>query len=155
MTRTRWKTAALCTAALCAALAATTLYLAITPPTPERTPIMTRTVNAVTFDAENPAALARFWSAVFDTPVDDSSGGDVVSVGAKTLTPFLVFQRVDERSTGLNRVHADYFVADLDAETERLLGLGATLVQKFDLGELKFTKFTDPEGNQFDVSNEG
>jgi Glyoxalase-like domain len=75
-------------------------------------------------------------------------------IGTQSLKPFLAFQKVEQRSAGLNRVHADYSVADLPAETERLKKLGATLVREFDVGEVQFNKFTDPEGNQFDVTNQ-
>ena len=115
---------------------------------------MTKNVNAITFDAADPAALAAFWAQALETPVDEPRHPDVRTIGASTLTPFWLFAKVDERSNGKNRVHAAIFVADLEAETDRLLGLGATLVEKFDLGALKFNKFTDPEGNQFDVANE-
>lgn len=113
-----------------------------------------RNVNAITFDCADPATLAAFWAEALNTTVDPSESTDILTIGMGTLTPFWVFQKVDERSTGKNRVHADIFVPDLDAETNRLLGLGATLVEKFDFGALKFNKLTDPEGNQFDVANE-
>ena len=115
---------------------------------------MTKNVNAITFSAADPATLAAFWAQALENTVDEPEHPDLRTIGRWTLTPYWVFAKADELSTGLNRVQADYFVADLDAETDRLLGLGATLVKKFDLGALKFNKFTDPEGNQFDVANE-
>ncbi|MCY1141443.1 VOC family protein [Actinoplanes sp. Pm04-4] len=115
---------------------------------------MTRNVNAITFDCADPVTVASFWAAALETTVDPSDQTEILTIGMGTLTPFWVFQKVDERSAGKNRVHADIFVADLDGETERLLGVGATLVEKFDFGVLKFNKLTDPEGNQFDLANE-
>ncbi len=77
--------------------------------------------------------------------------------------PRLFFQRVPEGKTAKNRVHldvraapgitdSDERMAALEAECERLVGLGATRVQRFEpqppLGT-GFIVMQDPEGNEF------
>jgi hypothetical protein len=42
----------------------------------------------------------------------------------------------------------------LDAETERLVGLGATVVAKVAENGIRFATLVDPEGNKFDVTDE-
>jgi hypothetical protein len=40
---------------------------------------------------------------------------------------------------------------DLDAEVERLLGLGASRKADVEMGSMRWTTLQDPEGNEFDV----
>ena len=66
----------------------------------------------------------------------------------------ILFQAVPEPKTVKNRVHLDLVVGpeDRDAEVERLLGLGATVVGVHEGDEGRWTLLVDPEGNEFDVS---
>ncbi len=66
----------------------------------------------------------------------------------------ILFQAVPEPKTVKNRVHLDLLVGpdDHDAEVERLLALGATVVGVHDGEEGRWTLLVDPEGNEFDVS---
>ena len=64
-------------------------------------------------------------------------------------------QNLDDLSAGLNRFHIDFAAGgNLDAETERLVGLGATVVAKVAENGIRFTTLADPEGNKFDVTDE-
>ena len=80
-----------------------------------------------------------------DDGVDERGAG----VGRRIL-----FQAVPETKTVKNRVHLDLLVGppELDAEVERLVGLGATVVGVHDGQEGRWTLLVDPEGNEFDVS---
>ena len=80
-----------------------------------------------------------------DDPVDERGAGK----GRRIL-----FQAVPETKTVKNRVHLDLLFGpeDHDAEVERLLALGATVVSVHDGDESKWTLLVDPEGNEFDVS---
>ncbi|HEV2758934.1 MAG TPA: VOC family protein [Acidimicrobiales bacterium] len=66
----------------------------------------------------------------------------------------ILFQAVPETKTAKNRVHLDLLVGsqEHDAEVERLVGLGATVVGVHDGQEGRWTLLVDPEGNEFDVS---
>ena len=143
---------------------------------------MTRDVQ-ITFDCADPGALARFWTQVLRYEIDPPPAGfetweaalesfgvprsewnsrsacsDPAGVG-----PRLFFQRVPEGKTVKNRVHLDVRAAPglkgeermaaLESEAERLVGLGATRVRRFEPdsspGELGFIVMQDPEGNEF------
>jgi predicted enzyme related to lactoylglutathione lyase len=60
-----------------------------------------------------------------------------------------MFIRVPERKTAKNRMHIDLGTPDLEAETERVLGLGAELVGRYDEYGTTWATFRDPEGNEF------
>jgi hypothetical protein len=76
------------------------------------------------------------------------AGDDEARLGRR-----LLFQTVPEAKVGKNRLHLDLNVgADRrDAEVERLLGLGASLVGRYDEPEGRWVTLTDPEGNEFCV----
>lgn len=111
----------------------------------------------VTFDCSNPGAVAEFWSAVTGHTVEKvSDPGNEYWVVAPPgdAWPRLVFVKVPEPKVLKNRVHLDVLPAarDQDREVERLLGLGATIVD--DRRELKpggWVVLADPEGNEFCV----
>lgn len=76
--------------------------------------------------------------------------------------PRIFFQQVPEDKVAKNRVHLDLRAAPglkgdqrmtaLEAESERLVGLGATRVQRFDPQPFLsdgFIVMQDPEGNEF------
>jgi hypothetical protein len=131
----------------------------------------------VTFDCADPHAQARFWAAVYGTVVEDHSAlvdklveagrmpaedritlegrsafRDVAAASDPAGTePRLFFQRVPEDKVAKNRVHLDIHVPDdtKTAEVERLIGLGARLVEAHsDRGPLTYV-LQDPEGNEF------
>jgi hypothetical protein len=77
--------------------------------------------------------------------------------------PRIFFQRVPEGKTVKNRVHLDLNVGGgtrvqleqrkprVEAEAERLVGLGARRVRAFEkMGEY-WVAMLDPEGNEFDI----
>jgi hypothetical protein len=68
----------------------------------------------------------------------------------------LLFQTVPEAKTVKNRVHLDVLVGPdrdaVDAEVERLVGLGATRQDEHDGPDGRWVLLTDPEGNEFDVA---
>lgn len=79
-------------------------------------------------------------------PVNEQTG---VGQGGRIL-----FQTVPEPKQGKNRLHLDLHVgADrVDAEAERLCGLGATrLGEGHEEGGSRWIVLADPEGNEFDV----
>jgi predicted enzyme related to lactoylglutathione lyase len=110
---------------------------------------MTLELGAVTFDARHPHELARFWAALLDTTWragrDRPEVGVVPSVDGR---PTFFFLPVPEPKTAKNRCHVDLHTADLDAEVERALGLGATGVSEHDEAG-RWVVLADPEGNEF------
>jgi hypothetical protein len=80
-----------------------------------------------------------------DDPVDERGAG----TGRRIL-----FQAVPEAKTVKNRVHLDLLVGpeEHDAEVERVVALGASVVSVHDGPDGRWTLLVDPEGNEFDVS---
>jgi hypothetical protein len=118
----------------------------------------------VVFDARHPASIARFWAAVLDGyelaaydeaelarlrehGIDDPEDDPNVLVEAPGVRPRIFFQLVPEAKVVKNRVHLDVRCDSVRAEVERLTGLGASLVARYDDHVL----LHDPEGNEFCV----
>ncbi|MBW8705392.1 hypothetical protein MBT84_37900 [Streptomyces sp. MBT84] len=111
--------------------------------------------HAVTFDTSGPEKLAEFWGATLGPQVNPPQFPGFATIGTMGSFPFYVFQKLDDLNEGLNRFHIDFAAGkDLDAETERLVELGATVVAKVAENGIRFNTLTDPDGNKFDVTNE-
>jgi Glyoxalase-like domain len=141
---------------------------------------MSREVQ-VTFDCADPGALAEFWAATlgyvvqppppgFDSwdaaldawgvPQERRNDRSAV-VDAAGSGPRIFFQRVPEGKSAKNRLHLDVRaapglegeerMAELERECERLLGLGAERVKRFESDRIDsgFIVMRDPEGNEF------
>ena len=118
---------------------------------------MTSRIRHITVDCRDPYELARFWSAALgfvDDPDDPNAPGDpeALIVDPRGLHPGLLFLPVPEPKSAKNRVHLD-LVPDgpRDAEVERLLALGATLVDDHRRPDGGWAVLADPEGNEFCV----
>jgi hypothetical protein len=142
---------------------------------------MARTIQ-VSFDCADPGALAAFWAealgyrldsppAGFDSwdealeawgvPEDHRNDASAL-VDPDGAGPRLWFQRVPEGKTAKNRVHVDVRAAPglegeqrmaaLEAEADRLVGLGARRGRRFEpdgVTSSGFIVMADPEGNEF------
>jgi predicted enzyme related to lactoylglutathione lyase len=111
------------------------------------------TWHNIAFDCANPAGLAEFWAGVLERPVDEDGTGDFESIGAYTRRtgPAWVFVRVAVGKTMKNRVHPDLLTSNLDAEIDRIVGLGAEKTAEYEQDGYHWVTLTDPEGNEFDV----
>lgn len=128
-------------------------------------------IGTITFDSHDPRALARFWADLLgyvpesagpawdltdggtgDEPadVDDDEAGIVDPNG---LGPDLLFLAVPDDKVVKNRVHLDLLPSrHRDEEVERVLALGATLVDDLRRPDgAGWVVFADPEGNEFCV----
>ncbi|MFG2644242.1 VOC family protein [Streptomyces sp. NPDC048370] len=115
---------------------------------------MASLVRHVTIDCSDAYTLATFWAAVLDSKVsDDDQPGDPEALVA-TAGGGLLFIQVPEKKSVKNRVHLDLQPQDRsrDEEVERLLGLGATLVDDHRKPDgTGWALMADPEGNEFCV----
>ncbi|HEY7144558.1 MAG TPA: VOC family protein [Streptosporangiaceae bacterium] len=116
-------------------------------------------IKSITVDCADPYLLAKFWSEVTgyqEDPQDrnypdDPAGLLVAPDGSASL----LFVRVPEGKQGKNRLHLDLEPAEAapgarEAEVERIVGLGATMVgdhRRDDGGG--WAVLADPEGNEF------
>lgn len=115
---------------------------------------MSSAVYNIAFDCADPYRLARFWSGVTGHPLhEDDAPGDPVAVIALPTGIHLYFETVPEPKTVKNRVHV-CLRPDLprDAEVDRLLALGATMVaDRREPDGSGWAVLGDPEGNEFCV----
>ena len=132
----------------------------------------------ITFYADDPRALANFWSGVFGYPPlewDEPLRSELIAAGLseKDLAkralaedpegrgPRLFFHHASHGKSGRNRIHLDVQAVEsgsptreqLDAEKDRLVTLGARVVRLVDQswGEWPelYYQLEDPEGNEF------
>jgi predicted enzyme related to lactoylglutathione lyase len=132
----------------------------------------------ITFYADDPRALAHFWSGVFGYPPsewDEPLRSELIAAGlsAEDLAkralaedpegrgPRLFFHHASNGKAGRNRIHLDVQAVQsgsptreqLDAEKDRLVALGARVVRLVDQswGEWAelYYQLEDPEGNEF------
>jgi Glyoxalase-like domain len=119
---------------------------------------MTIALRSLTFDCIDWAPLVRFWSTVgnfVEDPDNPNNAGDPEGMLIDPESELrLLFIPVPEPKTVKNRLHLDVVPTDCtrDQEVERLLTLGATLVDDFrnDDGS-GWVVLSDPEGNEFCV----
>jgi glyoxalase superfamily protein len=108
-------------------------------------------------DAADPYAQTMWWAQVLeDFRVDDSwemQPGDEECGLVGPDDRFLLFLKVPEPKTVKNRMHVCLRPTDRsrDEEIDRIVGLGATLVNDLRQGEKGWAVLADPEGNEFCV----
>jgi predicted enzyme related to lactoylglutathione lyase len=113
-------------------------------------------IGSITVDCAEPYRLAGFWSRVVGFPIEDDADPEGSEVGLEPPDghPMMLFIRVPEPKATKNRVHLDVVpkTATRDAEVERILGLGARLVDDRRTPEgTGWVVLADPEGNEFCV----
>src|SRR4051812_34032130 len=113
---------------------------------------MTSRLVALSFDANDPLRLARFWSHALAWEVGGATGDEVTLAPTDGTTFGIVFRPTHERKIAKNSIHLDLTTSSIDdqGETlERLLRLGG---QHIDVGQGpsdKHVVLADPEGNEF------
>lgn len=115
---------------------------------------MTSLVHHITFDCRDAYELSKFWSQVTGRPLsDEDRPGDPEVLISMSSGPGLLFVQAPDEKVVKNRVHLDLRPdTTRDAEVERLLGVGAKLVddQRRPDGT-GWVVLADPEGNEFCV----
>lgn len=115
-------------------------------------------MTCVTIDCRDPSEVARFWNEALrwgGVAVSDDGAGAVC--GSPTGGVYLEFVRVPEDKIMKNRLHLGCGVGsldELDAEIERLEGLGATIAWEEEFPPQVADRYRnlvlrDPEGNEF------
>jgi hypothetical protein len=114
---------------------------------------MTTSVIGLSIDCADPVALAGFWSAVLGRPVNPGADAEHAAIDATDPAsgPRLAFHAVPEPKTVKNRLHLDLRTDRFEAESNRLISLGATPIRSFDKPATRWTTFADLEGNEFDL----
>ena len=110
-------------------------------------------------DAHDPYAQTMWWAEVledFRLPTDEEGPNEPGEEECGLVGPddrYLLFLKVPEPKTVKNRMHICLRPTDRtrDEEVERILGLGATLVNDLRDGDKGWAVLADPEGNEFCV----
>ena len=126
----------------------------------------------VSFDAEHPEQLMRFWCEVLGyelEPLSAAARAELTAMGVDPegsgrmfaaavdpagMRPRLLAQRVPESKTAKNRLHLDVHVESVEEVTQevrRLVALGAAYYATHDEHGSHWAVLTDPEGNEFCV----
>ena len=114
---------------------------------------MTLQLGMVTFDSDNPVPLARWWADQVGGELLDPYDGAYLMVQGGPVT--LAFQKVPDPTPGKNKVHLDLTAEGLDAEVDRLVSAGATLVERRGDESFRWVTLRDPDGNEFCVAERG
>jgi hypothetical protein len=114
---------------------------------------MTLTLGMVTTDTHDAMELGRWWAEQTGAQVTETYDGWFVVVKGGSLPVILAFQKVEDATPAKNRLHLDLSADDMDAEVDRLVGAGATLVGKRGDESFRWVTLADPHGNQFDVAD--
>jgi predicted enzyme related to lactoylglutathione lyase len=108
----------------------------------------------ITFDCTDPEKLADWWAGAVGGQVNPVAPGFFVTV-TRPEGPGLAFQKVDDPTPGKNRVHIDFSAADMEAEVNRLVELGASETGRGSFGDFGWVVLADPDGNAFCVAAGG
>ncbi|MFM8922121.1 MAG: VOC family protein [Candidatus Nanopelagicaceae bacterium] len=109
-------------------------------------------IQCITFDCQDPAVPAKFWSQALDWPITIENSEEVV-VTNPAGEGDLLFMRNPDKRTVKNRVHFDLRPDNQQAEVARLESLGARRVEIGQSADPRTTWIVmeDPEGNLFCV----
>ena len=113
---------------------------------------MTLTPGMITTDTLDPEPLATWWAEQTGASIVQNHDGYFIVVAGGSLPLLMAFQKVPDPTTDKNRLHIDFTAADLDAEVDRLVAAGATLVGKRGDENFHWVTLADPQGNQFCVA---
>jgi catechol 2,3-dioxygenase-like lactoylglutathione lyase family enzyme len=115
---------------------------------------MSNTFFGVAIDCSDAAAVANFWAEVLGRQIADHPTREhavVLVDDAGAHGPRLAFHQVPEPKTVKNRLHLDLITTEFEAETDRLVALGAHRVRDLEQGGGRWTTFREIEGNEFDL----
>ena len=111
-------------------------------------------VRNVSFSSRDPGRLCAFWAAAIGyTERHDGPDGILLAPDGWGF-PRFTFQHVAEPKPSPGPVHLDLTADDMEAQIERLIGLGATrheTVEAAQSGTVTWTVMRDPDGNEFCV----
>ena len=115
---------------------------------------MSNSLFGVAIDCADALTLARFWADVLGRQVAEDSTAEhavLLADGTDSGWPLVTFNVVPEPKSVKNRLHLDLISDTFDAETGRLLSLGARRLRDVQTDKARWTTFADIEGNEFDL----
>ena len=106
-------------------------------------------IGNVAIDCADLEKLVPFWAEALGYEVKSRDESHALLRDPERLGPKIYLQPVPESKVVKNRVHMDVYVVDPEEAAERLVGLGATILQRFDQEDDRWIVMGDPEGNEF------
>ncbi len=118
------------------------------------------TSTAMTIDCSDVERMADFWQEAlgYERRLVEEPYIRLIRPRTDRIIYVLILQTVAEPKTAKHRVHLDLATDDLDAEIQRLVGLGATVltparrIEAESVGGRRVAVLTDPEGGEFCVT---
>jgi len=115
---------------------------------------MTTRIQAISFDAHDPRAQARWWAEALGWRVTDEDDDESViepPAGSPEdgVAADILFLAVPEDKAVKNRIHLDLRPDDQAAEVARYEALGARRVDVGQAADVTWVVMADPEGNEF------
>ena len=117
---------------------------------------MTVRWQCVCVNTTDPGRLATFWEQAlgwrrtYDT-LDEVALEPPAGSPEDGVSPDLLFLKVPEEKSVINRLHIDLRPDDQAAEVERILALGATRTDVGQAEDVSWVVMADPDGNEFCV----
>jgi predicted enzyme related to lactoylglutathione lyase len=108
-------------------------------------------IAVLAIDAINPKVVADFWCDVLGWRIVEEFDEGISIAAPDGAWPTIDILPVPERKTVKNRLHFDLRAngVSTDVELERLLALGARLVDVGQPADATWVVLADPEGNEF------
>ena len=101
-------------------------------------------------DACDVRGLAEFWSKATGCAIGEHNYPYYAVLAPDGVgMPRSIIIQVPEEKVAKNRVHLEFNVDDLLAESDRLIELGATFQEEHSFGDHHWYVMKDPEGNEF------
>jgi predicted enzyme related to lactoylglutathione lyase len=113
---------------------------------------------ALSFDANDPLRLARFWAGLLGWEMADESHDGIALLPSDDTGFRIRFLPTQEQKAGQNRMHFDLTSTSLEDQQQtvaRALGLGARHIDVGQRPEEGHVVLADPEGNEFCVIEPG
>jgi predicted enzyme related to lactoylglutathione lyase len=106
------------------------------------------TVDCITINAQDPAALAGFWAALIGgTPSDAGTHFVLLDPGGGRVP--LLFQQSDAPASRQGWVHLDLGAPRREEAIAEIVRLGGRLVERRSDSKTSWVVMADPEGNPF------
>lgn len=105
----------------------------------------------ITIDCNDLTGMTEFWLSALDYTRGGLDAQYQWISDPRGEGPSIILQLVPEPRVGKNRLHLDVYASDIDKEAERLVGIGASIIDETPQEEVghRWIRLTDPEGNEF------
>jgi catechol 2,3-dioxygenase-like lactoylglutathione lyase family enzyme len=108
-------------------------------------------VGSIVLEVKEFGRMIEFWTSVLGyEPREPPESDWVVLVDPSRSGPNISMQRVADGPGADYRYHFDLYSSDPEGEVQRLIGLGAQVLEPARSGR-DFVTLADPDGNPFDV----